>query len=263
MWRGVASKQQLSDIPEIPSAGLHGWRANQTPAHAMVCGRKSCSPVRLVSLQRGLAWNFSPYTIKHPGMKVNQTPSSPHSLQCLSAIARKAPLANRKSAGKNNGDAQQFLLLQDLLCLSHLTSKKHQALAVCFMIILFRKTVGFFLFYFWGFFNWTEMRSIFLWWVAVSQPWLWVIRSQSLLEKKKWEQTAEKWKWYLVSQSLFWEGIFVTSNQSGSPAWKSHLILEDFCGSWWSCRWVSTNSTVFSLAIEAALVVNWGRKPTQ
>lgn len=29
------------------------------------------------------------------------------------------------------------------------------------------------------------------------------------------EQTADKWKWSLVGQSLFREGILVTSNQSG------------------------------------------------
>lgn len=216
MWRAVASKQQLSDIPEQVSMG---GAAHQTPAHAMVCKglwQEELQPSEITQPWKGLAWNFSLYTtIKHPGMKLNQVPSL-HSLYCMSAIARKTPMANRKNAGENNWDSKQFLLLWALLCLSHLRSKEHQALAV--YDPSFQRTF-FFL-------NWTEMRSIFLWQGAVSHPWFWVFTSQNFPEKKKW-------KWYLVGQPLFWEGILVTSNQSGCPAWNSPFLLVDF---WGSCR---------------------------
>lgn len=151
-------------------------------------------------------------------MKLNQVPSSPHSPCCLSAISRNTPMASRKSAGKNNWDAQQFLLLKELFCLTHLRkniAKEHQAFG--FMILLLRKP----------FFYRTEMRAVGLWEAAVSLPWPWAITSQSFPEKLG--TNSRKVEMVLGRPIFFWEEILVTSNQNEGPAWNSNFNLVDYC----------------------------------
>lgn len=172
MWRAVASKQQLSDISELPWPLHHqvslDRAANQTPsAHAMV-GKRAVAGKAAAQWDQSALQGVWPEIlalttpIKHPGMKLNQIPPSPHSLHCLSVAARKTPMASRKSAGKTNWDAQPFLFLQALLCLSRLRTLPKSTRHEHFVLQSFFSENPFI--------YWTETRAAVLWEGAGSLP---------------------------------------------------------------------------------------------
>lgn len=197
-------KQQLSEIPEQVSMGR---AANQSPALATVCKKavagKAAAQWGQSALQ-GLWTEISALntTIKHPGVKLIRSLLQP----TASPACQQLPERHQWPTGKVQEKflilqalLQQFLILQALLCLSHLReniAKEHQAWALCFMTLLFRKP-----------FYLLNRGEIYFYVTGCSQPPLTWSHPRAFLER--WEQTAGKWKWSLEGQSLFWEGILV------------------------------------------------------
>lgn len=203
MWRAVAGKQQLSDIPELST----GRAANQTPAHATVCKRavagKAAAQWGQSALQR--LWpeiSALNTTIKHSGVKLIRSLLHP----TASTAHQQLPERHLWPTGKVQVKTTEMPsnLFSCKLFSACLTSGRTLS-----------KSIRHEHFVLWSFFSenpfiyWTEMRFIFMWQGAVSCPWL-LSHPRAFLER--WEQTADKWKWSLEGQSLFWEGILVTNN---------------------------------------------------